>query len=149
MAQPPFQPFGGSGEQAEAGSATGAVPPNPQYAQPQYAQPQFAQPPATAYAAPAYGIVARPNVQGGTAALVFGLLGLLLCPVLSIPGMIMGRRAMRRCDEAPGYYEGRGVAVAGFVTGLIGVIMWAVIIAFYAFFIIVGMGSGAFESVPN
>lgn len=146
MSQPPFQPFGGPGEPPQPPSwgtspsqPFGTQPFAPQPSQPQQ-QPYVGQP---AYGVPPYGAPTRPTVDGAVAALVCGILGLVFCPLLSIPGIVMGRRAMRRCDASGGYYDGRGLAQAGFITGLVGALLWGAFIAFYVVLIvIIGTGGG-------
>ena len=108
--------------------------------------------PQQAYGVPPYGMRTRPTVDGAVAALVCGILGLVFCPLLSIPGIVMGRRAMRRCDASGGYYDGRGLAQAGFITGLVGALLWGAFIAFYVvLFVIIGTNGGfsEFEDVSR
>jgi hypothetical protein len=56
-----------------------------------------------------------------TTSLVLGVISLLMCGFFTgIPAMVLGRRAQHEIDAAHGRLSGRGVATAGFVTGLIG-----------------------------
>ena len=58
-----------------------------------------------------------------TTSLVLGILSLVLTGFLTgIPAMVIGRRAGREIDASGGRLGGRGLATAGFVTGLIGTI---------------------------
>lgn len=55
-------------------------------------------------------------------ALVLGICGLVLCPVLlSIPALILGYQARGEIDGSGGRQSGRGMAVAGIVLGWIGI----------------------------
>ena len=88
-------------------------------------------PPAPAYGQPPYGgqapyggpvPAALPPTHGSAAlALVLGILSLFLCGLFTgIPAMVVGRRATREIDSSGGTLGGRGVANAGFWTGLVG-----------------------------
>jgi len=57
-------------------------------------------------------------------ALVLGICGILVCPVLlSIPALILGYQARGEIDRSGGRQSGRGMAVAGIVLGWIGVVL--------------------------
>jgi Domain of unknown function (DUF4190) len=80
-----------------------------------------------------YGLVQVNHPKAGTA-LVFGILGIVLgftCGVgglLGIAGIVQGRRARDEIDAEPGRYGGRSQAVAGLVTGTIGVVIAGLVI---------------------
>jgi hypothetical protein len=72
-----------------------------------------------------YAVAAPPNHGSATTSLVLGILSLVLCGFFTgIPAMIMGRRAGFEIDTSSGRLGGRGIATAGFVTGLIGT-LWS------------------------
>jgi Na+-driven multidrug efflux pump len=76
--------------------------------------------------AAAYGATAQPKANGSaTAALVFGILGLLI-GILSVPALIFGYSAKGQIDRSGGVQGGRGMAIAGIVLGWIGAVLWAV-----------------------
>jgi Domain of unknown function (DUF4190) len=83
----------------------------------------------------AYGVV-QVNHPKATTAMVFGILGIvfaLMCGIgglLGIPGIVQGRRARAEIDAEPGRYGGRSQAVAGIVTGVIGVVIAGLVIVF-------------------
>ena len=54
-----------------------------------------------------------------TAALVCGILGLLLFGVLSIFAIIFGAIALKKIKNSGGFYTGKGMAKAGLVLGII------------------------------
>lgn len=77
-------------------------PPGP----PAYPQPAFQGPP--------------PSSGKATAALVLGLVGIFLCPLIcSILAIVFGKQAMDEIDQNPGM-TGRGSAKAGFILGIVG-----------------------------
>jgi hypothetical protein len=80
-----------------------------------------------------YAVVQVNHPKAGTA-LVFGILGIVLglsCGIgglLGIAGIVQGRRARNEIDAEPGRYGGRSQAVAGLVTGTIGVVIAGLVI---------------------
>jgi len=133
---PPQNPYGAPGPY-------GAPPsPNP-YGGPQgqpYAPPPNPYPAPHEFGAPQnpYGVPYQPAYAGGqlpdhpsaTTALVLGIIGLvgiLLCGgitlVLSPFAWVVGAKAVREIDGAPGRYAGRDRAQAGKVMGIIGSIL--------------------------
>lgn len=68
---------------------------------------------------------------GATTSLVLGILSLVMCGLFTgIPAMITGRRAMQEIDASGGRLGGRGLAQAGFITGLIGTILTTLALLF-------------------
>ena len=122
--------------------AYGTPPPPPSYAAPPGPPPlpptSGSQPPPplgygsapSAYGAPAsgyglppgYGVGYGAENGKGTSALVFGIVGLLCCPLLSIVAIVTGRQGMALADQ--GRANNRGTAQAGFILGWIGVAIW-------------------------
>ena len=90
-----------------------------------------------------YGVVQVSHPKA-TTAMVFGILGIvfgLSCGIgglLGIPGIVQGRRARDEIDAEPGRYSGRSQAVAGIVTGTIGVVVAALAIVLIVVFVILG-----------
>ena len=80
-----------------------------------------------------YAVVQVSHPKAGSA-MVFGILGIvfaLMCGIgglLGIPGIVQGRRARAEIDAEPGRYSGRSQAVAGIVTGTIGVVISGLVI---------------------
>lgn len=83
------------------------------------AQPPAGPPPPPPYSQP--GFQGPPQSSGkATAALVLGLVGLFLCPLIcSILAIVFGKQAMDEIDQNPGM-TGRGSAKAGFILGIVG-----------------------------
>jgi hypothetical protein len=84
----------------------------------------------------ATGTMAGTDNGNGTAALVLGILGIIGClPFLgSILAIILGKSGMNKADQ--GRANNRGVAQAGFILGIvglvlsvIGIIVWILIFA--------------------
>jgi len=57
------------------------------------------------------------------AALVFGIIGLFLCPISALVALILGIIATSRACSQPNVYGGKGMAIAGICLGGIG-ILW-------------------------
>jgi ABC-type Fe3+ transport system permease subunit len=76
-------------------------------------------PPPPGYGQSPYGAVPQGTNSKATWALVTGLLGLLCCSPLGIAAIILGRSAQQ--EIATTGQEGRGLAKAGFVLGVIAV----------------------------
>jgi hypothetical protein len=74
---------------------------------------------------PGGGYYSPPQSSGkATTALVLGVVSLIACGIFTgIPAMILGKQAAREIDASGGRLEGRGLATAGFVTGLIATIL--------------------------
>ncbi len=92
-----------------------------------------------------------PNSGGATTALVLGILSLLFFGLFTgIPAMITARRATREIDQSHGRLGGRGMATAGFVTGLIGTIWSGLVVALVVVVFAVGSSlDSRVESVCN
>jgi hypothetical protein len=95
------------------------------YADP--AQPQMVAAPA-AYETP-YAQAPRRNSSKATWALVLGILGILVLPIVfSILAIVIGVSARSEIDRTPSVISGRGNATAGIVLGIIGLVGWALIL---------------------
>ncbi|MDO9353511.1 MAG: DUF4190 domain-containing protein [Solirubrobacteraceae bacterium] len=124
--QPPFGDQPPYGTQPPYGDQPpyGAQPPygeQPPYGdQPPYgAQPQYVYP------------VARPTSSNATVALVMGILGLALCPVLcSILAIYFAGQANAEIARTPGL-EGAAMAKAGKILGIIGLVLTVVLVLVY------------------
>ena len=76
-----------------------------------------------------------------TLALILGILGLAVCPFVGIAALVVGNKARKQIDAAPGQFAGRGMATAGFVLGIVSVTL----IALFMLLVILGI-AGAFGS---
>jgi hypothetical protein len=108
------------------------------------------QPPPPVYgAAPVYypqgyGYAAKPSTNGmAIASLVLGLVGFFTCgytffiaPVLAVVFGVKGRRQIRETGQ-----QGDGMALAGIILGVIGLVISAAIVIFIIAVIVSGAGS--------
>jgi len=90
---------------------------------------------------------AAPTAPGAVTSLVLGIVSLVMCGFLTgIPAMVIGRRTIKAIDLSRGTYGGRGLAQAGFWTGLVGTVytglMALLVIGVFAFG---GMASDSFD----
>jgi len=82
-----------------------------------------------------------------TLALIRGLLGTVLgvsCVVgglVGIGGIVVGRRVRNEIDAEPGRYSGRSQAVAGIVTGIVGVSIFALVTVLIVLAVVAGISS--------
>ena len=108
-------------------------PPGYGYQQPGQAYPQQPAP---------YGYAPAPPTSGkATTALVLGICGFLVCPVIcSVLAIIFGALAKKEIDESPGM-QGRGQAQAGFILGIVSLVIGLIIIIAYAVLIIVALNA--------
>ncbi|MEV4254134.1 DUF4190 domain-containing protein [Spirillospora sp. NPDC049652] len=117
MAQPPYDPYGGYGQDPYA-----AQQPQP------YAQPAPVPAPVqhNYYGGPA---AAPPNNGMATASMVLGLIGIIFCGFTSVLAIIFGHIAqsqIKRTGEG-----GAGMATAGLVLGYIVTVGWLIVWIFY------------------
>lgn len=91
-----------------------------------------------------YGQPYRPGGQTSgkaIAALVLGLISIVACGIFTgIPAFIVGRSAVREIDASGGRLGGRGMATAGWVIGLIEIVLG--IIGIIVVIIVFASGSG-------
>ncbi|MGC4110917.1 MAG: DUF4190 domain-containing protein [Nocardioides sp.] len=126
---PPYNPYaGGPAPQPGPHGNQGYVPPPNPYGAPQeFAQPQS--PYGSPYQ-PAYAGGQVPEHPSATTAMVLGIIGLVgvfLCAgvtlILSPAAWVVGSKALREIDAAPGRYAGRDRAQSGKIMGIIGTVL--------------------------
>ena len=87
-----------------------------------------------------------PSSGKATAALIMGILGLIVCPlVCSVAALVLGYSARGEIDRSGGTLGGRGSAVAGIVLGWIGVALVAVFAILFA----IGLAVGSTSSITS
>lgn len=117
----------------------GYADPYANYTQPPVQQPMPAYNSAGYVPTPMYN-VQMPENGLGIAALVLGILGIVMCGIFaSIPAVICGHMGVKKADR--GEADNRGVAQAGLITGYVGLGIWALIIVFYVVVIVIAVGS--------
>jgi len=115
-------------------------PPSTPYAQPPPSQQPAAPPPGAPYQQQPmpYQPVVAPTTNGkATAALVLGIVGIFVCPIIcSILALIFGYQARNEIAASGGYQGGDSYATAGIILGWIGLVLaivwitiWAVAVA--------------------
>ena len=73
-----------------------------------------------------------------TASLVLGIVGIFICPlVCSVLAIIFGQQARRQIKQDPSL-GGEGVSTAGYILGIVGVVLFGAIILFWIVAIAVG-----------
>ncbi|MEH3032766.1 MAG: DUF4190 domain-containing protein [Aeromicrobium erythreum] len=133
-------------------------PGNQQPQQPGYPQPGQGQPygtyppqqpgyPQQGYPQPGYGIPwAPPKHPQATTVLVLGIVGIVMCQVISPFAWYMGGKALKEIDADPTRYSGRSEVNAGKILGIVGTVLLGLVVAFfiiYFLFIIVILGVAA------
>ncbi|GAC70412.1 DUF4190 domain-containing protein [Gordonia soli] len=144
-------PYVAPGSSAQPQQGYGALPPygQPSYGQPGYGQAGYGQAGygqqgygQPGYGAPAYGVPTQPQTSGkAIAALVCGIgslpLILLTCGILAIPAgivaIVLGVGARREVADSAGQRSGDGLALAGIITGALGIVLGALLLTFYGF----------------
>jgi hypothetical protein len=136
MSETPPPPSGGDPEQPPPPTTPYPQQPTPQGWQPGWqeswqpttggpgaGQPPYGQPPnaPVPYGAPmpAYGPIAPDHPQA-TTVLILGILGLVLCQLISPFAWVMGNRVIREIDASGGTVGGRTNANAGRICGIVG-----------------------------
>jgi hypothetical protein len=90
-------------------------------------------PPGMPAGQPAYG--AAPQNGMGTAALILSILGIIGCiPIVGgVLGIVFGKMGMKAAQEGRATNEGQ--AKAGFIIGIIGLVLWVLLGIIYFIFI--------------
>ena len=79
------------------------------------------------------------NAPGAVAALVLGILGILVCPLLGPFAWLYGRRGQQAVDASGGLLAGRGLATTGKVLGIVGTLL--IVLLLVALLVLLGAGS--------
>ena len=110
----PTAPLGQPGDTTSYGQPPpGYGPPPPGYGPP---PPGYGPPP------PGYGYGA-PDHPKATTSLVLGILGVVLCQVISPFAWVTGKRTLNEIDASQGQWGGRGQAQAGYILGIVGTVL--------------------------
>jgi hypothetical protein len=93
---------------------------------------------------------AEPPASGlAVASLVCGILALTLCPgIAGIPAVICGHMVLGQIRAAPGAVGGRGLAIAGLVTGYISIAFTLVYLVVVVLFLGIGMAAAGASGTP-
>jgi hypothetical protein len=140
----------------------------PEGENPGYWQQQGQQPP-PGWGQPGYGPPAQwapyppyppypvqpPSDGQAVAALVVGIVGVVgacgygLGTLISPVALFLGRASMKRIDASGGRLGGRGMAQAGFILGIIGTVLLALVLVLIAVIIGIGLSGGFDDPGPS
>ena len=68
--------------------------------------------------------------------MILGILGPLCCGIFTaIPALILGIMARKEIDASGGNQTGRGMAIAGIILGIVGIIVSILMIAFWGYIV--------------
>ncbi|MGI8938887.1 MAG: hypothetical protein ACR2JF_11895 [Iamia sp.] len=142
MSDGPGPPFGQGPHPAPPGLPPGGGPGpygSPGDGQPAYGQPAYGQP---GYGYPGYGYGGPPQEEHpqGTIVLIFGILGIVACQVLSPIAWVMGNRTLAEIDAAPGRYSNRSLVNAGRICGIVGSVLLGIIGAIFLVYFVIIIG---------
>ncbi len=73
-----------------------------------------------------------------TTVLVLGIIGLVVCPIVSVIGWVKGNRALAEIDANPQTYNNRQTVSIGRILSIVGVALWALSLVSIA--VLVGLG---------
>ena len=89
----------------------------------------------------------RPTSGSATAALILGICGLIVCPLIcSVLALVFGYRARGDIDASGGRLDGRGQAVAGIVLGWVGIALCVLGVLLFVALIAIGAGTAEFST---
>jgi uncharacterized membrane protein YjgN (DUF898 family) len=107
-------------------NSPGDWPPQDPTQQPGYWEQQQAQQPYGQQ--PGYPVAYAPDHPKATTSLVLGILGIVVCGLVAPFAWRIGKRTRDEIDASHGQLGGRGAAQAGYVLGLIGTILLALVL---------------------
>ncbi|HEY4584474.1 MAG TPA: DUF4190 domain-containing protein [Acidimicrobiia bacterium] len=87
-----------------------------------------------------------PEASQATTALVLGILGIVLCPVLGPFAWSMGNKEMQAIDAGRRPPENRGTANAAKILGIVGTVLVAIAIALILLIVVFSVSFSVFES---
>ena len=102
-------------------------PPGPSYQPPPPSGGTYQPPPAPGYGPPAgysggAAVVGPPNDSQATLALILGIVGVVCCPLVAPVAFFIGNASRNRIRASGGTLGGSGMATAGWVLGIVGMV---------------------------
>ncbi|MFZ0141341.1 MAG: DUF4190 domain-containing protein [Aeromicrobium sp.] len=80
--------------------------------------------------------VASATNQKATWALILGILGPFCCGIFTaIPALILGIVARKEIDASGGTQTGRGMAIAGIILGIVGIVISILFVVFWGYIV--------------
>lgn len=80
------------------------------------------------YGQPAYGAPSPQPHPRGVPVLILGIIGVVLCGPCAIVALVLAQGALKEIDQNPSAYSNRGMVNAGRILGIIGIILWIVVV---------------------
>ena len=74
---------------------------------------------------------AKRRIGLAVSSMILGILGLVACAVFGLVGLILGIVALHNAQREPQQYGGKGMAIAGIITGGLGLVLVVVGFVFY------------------
>jgi uncharacterized membrane protein YjgN (DUF898 family) len=105
--------------------------------------------PPNQYGAPPFGGYVPPDHHQAVTVLILGILGLVLCQVISPFAWVMGNRVVREIDASNGQVGGRGTANAGRICGIVGTFLLAAGVLFAVVIVIIALAGVATSSTTS
>jgi uncharacterized membrane protein YjgN (DUF898 family) len=90
-----------------------------------------------------------PDHHQAVTVLILGILGLVLCQVISPFAWVMGNRVVREIDASNGQFGGRGTANAGRICGIVGTFLLAAGVLFAVVIVIIALAGVATSSTTS
>ncbi|MEX2652592.1 MAG: DUF4190 domain-containing protein [Acidimicrobiia bacterium] len=87
-----------------------------------------------------------PEASQATTALVLGILGIVLCPVLGPFAWSMGNKEMQAIDAGRRPPENRGTANAAKILGIVGTVLVVIAVALILLVVVFSVSFSVFES---
>lgn len=88
--------------------------------------------------------------SNATVSLIMGILSIVICPLTAIVGLILGRKAKQEITASRGVEGGEGLATAGIVTSIVGLVFMGLgILAILAITFLGTASTTRFEQVGN
>jgi hypothetical protein len=101
--------------------------------------------PPNPYGGTPYGGYAQEHPQA-TTVLILGILGLVLCQLISPFAWVMGNRVVGEIDASQGQLGGRGAANAGRICGMVGTILMVVGLVFGLVVVVIAIAGVGFSA---
>jgi hypothetical protein len=102
-------------------------------------QPPYGGYPPNQYGAPPYGGFVPPDHHQAVTVLILGILGLVLCQLISPFAWVMGNRVVGEIDASGGQLGGRSTANAGRICGIVGTVLFGLGLLFAVVVIIIAV----------
>lgn len=94
-------------------------------------------------------VVNAPTSSKAVTSLVLGIVGIFICPLIcSVLAMVIGRQAKEEIARSMGTVGGYSLANAGYILGVIGLVIYGLFLAFYIVIFIIAASSSSTLMLP-